>query len=215
MHIALIGASGFIGSALRKEALSRGHGVTALVQHPDKLAGDDHGNGKLRAVKADVLDPALAAQLKGHDAVISAFSGHAQSDIYDYYLRGIRAIIRATQEAGVPRLLVVGGAGSLEVAPGLQVVDTPEFPAQWKATAEGAREALKLLQQETHLDWTMLSPSAHIAPGQRTGNFRLGTDQLLVDKSGESHISLEDYAVAMIDELENPAHPRQRFTVGY
>ncbi|KRB94213.1 NAD(P)-dependent oxidoreductase [Noviherbaspirillum sp. Root189] len=215
MQIALIGASGFIGSALRKEALSRGHGVTALVQHPEKLAADDHGKGRLQAVKADVLDPALAAQLKGHDAVISAFSGHAKSDIYDYYLRGMRAIIRATQEAGVPRLLVVGGAGSLEVAPGLQVVDTPEFPAQWKATAEGAREALKLLRQQTHLDWTMLSPSAHIAPGQRTGNFRLGTDQLLVDKSGESHISLEDYAVAMIDELEKPAHPRQRFTVGY
>jgi putative NADH-flavin reductase len=213
MQIALIGASGFIGSALRKEALSRGHGVTALVQHPEKLAAE--GNGKLQAVKADVLDPALAAQLKGHDAVISAFSGHAQSDIYDYYLRGIRAIIRATQEAKVPRLLVVGGAGSLEVAPGLQVVDTPEFPAQWKATAEGAREALKLLRQETQLDWTMLSPSAHIAPGQRTGNFRLGTDQLLVDKNGESHISLEDYAVAMIDELEKHAHPRQRFTVGY
>lgn len=213
MQIALIGASGFIGSALRKEALSRGHDVTALVQHPEKLAAE--GNGKLKAVKANVLDPALAAQLKGHDAVISAFSGHAQSDIYDYYLRGIRAIIRATQEAKAPRLLVVGGAGSLEVAPGLQVVDTPEFPAQWKATAEGAREALKLLRQETQLDWTMLSPSAHIAPGQRTGNFRLGTDQLLVDKNGESHISLEDYAVAMIDELEKPAHPRQRFTVGY
>lgn len=213
MQIALIGASGFIGSVLRKEALSRGHSVTALVQHPEKLAAE--GNGKLQVVKADVLDPALAAQLKGHDAVLSAFSGHAQSDIYDYYVRGIRAIIHATQEAGVPRLLVVGGAGSLEVAPGLQVVDTPDFPAQWKATAEGAREALKLLRQETQLDWTMLSPSAHIAPGQRTGKFRLGADQLLVDKSGESHISLEDYAVAMIDELEKPVYSRQRFTVGY
>lgn len=112
-------------------------------------------------------------------------------------------------------MLVVGGAGSLEVAPGVQLVDTPEFPAQWKGTAEGAREALKLLRAEAELDWTMLSPSAHLEPGERTGRFRLGTDQLLVDAQGASRISVEDYAVAMIDELERPAHARRRFTVGY
>ncbi len=212
MKVALIGATGFIGSGLRKELLSRGHRVTALVGHPEKLA--PHPN--LTAVKVDVQDTAaLGNQLKEHDAVISAFSGHAQSDVYGYYVQGIRSIISAAKAAKVPHLLVVGGAGSLEVAPGVQVVDSPEFPAQWKATALGAREALRLLRTEKELNWTMLSPSAMIAPGQRTGKFRLGGDQLLVKGDGKSEISLEDYAVAMIDELERPAHPRKRFTVGY
>jgi len=212
MKIALIGATGFIGSGLLKEALARNHQVTALVAHPEKLAA--HPN--LTPVGTDVLDETtLAQQLVGHDAVISAFSGHAQSDTCGYYVRGIRSIIAAVKQAGVPRLLVVGGAGSLEVAPGVQLIDTPDFPAAYKASAEGAREALKLLRQEPELNWTMLSPSAVIAPGKRTGQFRLGTDQLLFGADGESTISAEDYAVAMIDELENPAHPRQRFTVGY
>ena len=212
MNIALIGATGFIGSALLKEALARGHQVTALVAHPEKLAAA----ANLKPQATDVLDrDRLAAQLQGHDAVISAFSGHAQSNTYDYYLQGIRAIIAAVKQADIQRLLVVGGAGSLEVAPGLQVVDTPDFPAMWKASAEGARDALKLLRDEAHLNWTMLSPSAMIAPGERTGKFRLGTDQLLVDAAGQSKISVEDYAVAMIDELEKPAHARKRFTVGY
>ncbi|HZW22524.1 NAD(P)-dependent oxidoreductase [Noviherbaspirillum sp.] len=212
MRIALIGATGFIGSAILKEALSRGHQVTAVVAHPGKLAPA----ANLTPVGVDVLDQAqLAARLKGVDAVISAFSGHAQSDVYDYYLRGIRAIIVATKEAAVPRLLVVGGAGSLEVAPGLQLLDTPNFPAMYKPTAEGAREALRLLREEKSLNWTMLSPSAVIAPGERTGKFRLGGDRLLADEKGESRISVEDYAVAMVDELEKPTHLRQRFTVGY
>ena len=212
MKIALIGATGFIGSAILKETLGRGHEVSALVSHPEKLAAANH----LTALGTDVLDSAkLAEQLKGHDAVISAFSGHAQSDVHAYYMQGIRSIIDATRRAGVPRLLVVGGAGSLEVAPGLLVIDTPEFPAQWRGTAQGALDALNLLKQDDTLNWTMLSPSAMIAPGQRTGKFRLGTDQLLVNDKGESTISVEDYAVAMIDELEKPAHARTRFTVGY
>jgi uncharacterized protein len=212
MNIGLIGATGFIGSILLKEALARGHQVTALVAHPEKLTAA----ANLKPVGTDVLDQdRLAAQLKGHDAVISAFSGHAQSNTYDYYMQGMRAIVAAVKQADVQRLLVVGGAGSLEVAPGLQVLDTPDFPAMWKATAEGARDVLKMLREEAHLNWTMLSPSAMIAPGERTGNFRLGTDQLLVDAAGESKISVEDYAVAMINELENLAHARQRFTVGY
>jgi len=212
MNIALIGASGFIGSALLQEALVRGHSVTALVSNPSKLAAQDG----LTVLKTDVTDTAtLSAQLRGFDAVLSAFSGHAQADVYDYYMRGIRSIIASAKQAEVKRLLVVGGAASLEVAPGVQLFDTPEFPAQWKATAQGARDALALLRQEAELNWTLLSPSAHIEPGQRTGQFRLGTEQLLVDAKGESRISLQDYAVAMIDELEKPAHPRQRFTVGY
>jgi putative NADH-flavin reductase len=212
MNIALIGASGFIGSALLDEALARNHAVTALVSHPEKLAA----RANLTAVATDVLDEArLAARLRGHDAVISAFSGHAQGDILGYYMKGIRSIIAATKAAAVPRLLVVGGAGSLQVAPGMDLLDTPEFPAQWKPTAEGAREALQLLRQEPVLAWTMLSPAAVIAPGPRTGTFRIGSDRLLVDANGDSRISLADYAVAMIDELEKPVHSRQRFTVGY
>lgn len=212
MNIALIGATGFIGSQLLTEALARGHQVTALVSRPERVPG--HPNVKALAV--DVQDgAALAASLAGHDAVISAFSGHAQADVHDYYLRGFRSILAAVKQSGVPRLLTVGGAGSLEVAPGVQVVDTPDFPAQWKATALGARDALNLLRDEQQLDWTMLSPAAMIEPGARTSVFRTGTDQLLVDASGESRISLEDYAIAMIDELERPAHTRSRFTVAY
>ena len=212
MNIALIGASGFIGSALRNEALARGHKVTALVTNPAKLAAQPG----LTALKADARDTAaLATQLQGHDAVISAFSGHAQADTLDYYLAGFKSIVAAVKRAGVPRLLVVGGAGSLEVAPGVQLLDTPQFPDMYKPTAEGARQALKALQGEAALNWTMLSPSAIIAPGERTGKFRLGGDQLLADAQGNSRISVEDYAVAFIDELERPAHARRRFTVSY
>lgn len=212
MNIALIGASGFIGSALRQELLSRGHAVTALVSQPDKLAPA----ANLRTVKVDVLDTAaLTVQLRGHDAVMSAFSGHAQQDVLGYYERGIRSIVAAAREARVPRLLVVGGAGSLEVAPGVQLLDTPQFPAAYRATAEGARLALNLLRAQEGLNWTMLSPSAVIFPGERTGRFRLGGDQLLVDAQGESRVSVQDYAAAFVDELERPAHERRRFTVGY
>lgn len=212
MNIALIGASGFIGSALRQELLSRGHAVTALVSQPDKLAPA----ANLRTVKVDVLDTvALTTQLRGHDAVMSAFSGHAQQDVLGYYERGIRSIVAAAREARVPRLLVVGGAGSLEVAPGVQLLDTPQFPAAYRATAEGARLALNLLRAQEGLNWTMLSPSAVIFPGERTGRFRLGGDQLLVDAQGESRVSVQDYAAAFVDELERPAHERRRFTVGY
>lgn len=212
MKIVLIGATGYVGAKLLDEALARGHAVTAIVTRPEKLAG----RAGVTAVQADVLDAtALAAQLRGHDVVISAFSGHAQADVYAYYMRGITAVIGATKAAGVPRLLVVGGAGSLEVEAGVQLVDTPAFPAQWKGTAEGARQALNLLRAEPALDWTMLSPAAHLEPGTRTGQFRLGADQLLADAAGESRISLEDYAVALIDELERPAHRRARFCVAY
>lgn len=212
MNIVLIGASGYVGAPLLKEAASRGHRVTALVSNPAKMPATDN----VTASAVNVLDiAALAAHLKGHDAVISAFSGHAQADIRDYYVKGIRSIIDVVKQSGVPRLLVVGGAASLEVAPGVLLLDTPQFPAQWRPTAVGALEALGLLRQEKQLDWTFLSPSAHLEPGKRTGMFRLGTDRLLQDASGESRISLEDYAVAMIDELEKPTHSRRRFTVGY
>jgi len=212
MHIALIGASGFIGSALLKEALSRQHQVTALVSRPEKITT----SAQLTAHATDVQNLAqLTQQLQGFDAVISAFSGHANGDVLGYYVSGIKNIVEATKNANVNRLLVVGGAGSLEVAPGLQVIDTPDFPQAYRASAEGARQALNLLREESRLNWTMLSPSAMIAPGQRTNQFRLGKDQLLIATDGKSHISVEDYAVAMINELEQATYPRQRFTVGY
>ena len=197
MNIALIGASGFIGSALRTEALSRGHRLTALVSNPSKL--EPHANLEIKP--ANVLDTdSLAAQLRGHDMVISAFSGHADADIYGYYLKGIRSLLEAVRAAGVPRLLLVGGAGSLEVTPGVQLLDTPDFPAQWKATAEGARQALKLVRESTDLDWTVLSPPPHIHPGTRTGRYRTAQDAVIPGHGGPADISLEDYAVAMIDE---------------
>ncbi|MEO7495434.1 MAG: NAD(P)-dependent oxidoreductase [Massilia sp.] len=212
MKVALIGASGFIGSTLLDEAVARGHQVTALVSRPERVAAAPN----VIAVRADVNDTAaLAQQLKGHDAVITAFSGHAQADTYDYFVAGFISIVAAVKRAEIGRLLVVGGAGSLEVAPGVQVLDTPDFPAAYKQSAEGARRALDLLKDEPSLNWTMLSPAALIAPGERTGVFRLGTDQLLVDAQGQSRISVQDYAVAMIDELERPAHPRRRFTLAY
>jgi putative NADH-flavin reductase len=212
MKIALIGATGFIGSGLLAEALSRGHSVTALVSRPERVAPQ----AGLTVEGVNVLDQQqLAAKLEGYDAVISAFSGHAQEDVRGYYGRGADAIIGATKQARVPRLLVVGGAGSLEVAPGVQAVDTPQFPEQYKASALGARDTLEKLRKEQALDWTFLSPAAMIQPGERTGKFRLGGDQMLTDAQGNSRISVPDYAVAMIDELEQPAHSRKRFTVAY
>lgn len=211
MNIALIGAGGFIGSALLSEALARGHQLSALVTRPERLTA----HPQLRPLRADVFDTeALAAQLAGHEAVLSAFSGHAQDDVRGAYLRGVRSIISAVQRNG-QRLLIVGGAGSLDVAPGLQLLDTPEFPQAWRATAEGARDALALLREQPQLDWTMLSPPAQIEPGPRQGGVRIGRDQLLLDAQGRSRINTGDYAAAMLDELEQPRHHRQRFTVAY
>ncbi len=166
MNIALIGASGFIGSALREEALNRGHKVTALVSQPDKLTAQPG----LTVVKTNVMDTtAMAEQLKGVDAVLSAFSGHAQDDVRGYYVKGVKSIIAAAKAARAPRMLIVGGAGSLRVAPGSLLIDTPDFPEQYKSSALGAQDALALLREETELNWTMLSPAAEIFPAERTG----------------------------------------------
>jgi uncharacterized protein len=149
--------------------------------------------------------PDLVQLLKGHDAVISAVHFSASDP---------RQLIEAVKESGVKRYFVVGGAGSLEVAPGVKLIETPQFPPEYKAEASKGGDFLDLLRNEKALDWTFLSPSAVIAPGERTGQFRLGKDQLLTNDKG-SHISWEDYAIAAVDELERPAHIRQRFTVGY
>lgn len=213
MKIALIGATGFVGSAILKEALDRGHEVAAIVRNADKLTP----HGKLHPKKGDVYNEDEVVRLvTGHDVIISAFNpGWSNPDIYNQQVKGARSIINGVKKAGVKRLLFVGGAGSLEVKPGVQSVDLPEFPSEYKQGALATREALNMLRNEPTLDWSFLSPSADLFHGQRTGQFRLGTDQLLANAQGESRISVEDYAKAMIDEVEKPMHIRRRFTVGY
>jgi hypothetical protein len=202
MNIALIGATGQAGSRILAELSARGHQVTAIVRNPGKVPALPG----VTARQGDVADGAgLAALLAGHDAVISSVH-FLQSDA--------ATLIAAVREAKVPRYLVVGGAGSLEVAPGLRLIDTPEFPALYKAEATAGADFLDLLRQEKALDWTFLSPSALFFDGPRTGSFRLGGDQLLSNAQGSS-ISFADYAIALVDEVERPAHSRARFTVGY
>jgi len=213
MKVALIGATGYVGSRILSEALNRGHQVTAIVRNIEKLPP----HPQLSAAKCDVSNgDAVTGVVVGRDAVISAFNpSRGGRDKNTPQIGAIRSLIDGMKKAAVKRLLVVGGAGSLEVASGLQLVDTPDFPPLWKAGSLATREVLNILRSEHELEWSFLSPSAILEPGQRTGQFRLGTDQLLVDRTGQSKISLEDYAMAMVDELENPKHIRQRFTVGY
>jgi hypothetical protein len=177
--------------------------VIAIARHPEKVPAQRGVTPK----HGDVSDKAgLTSLLAGHEAVISAVRFVASDP---------RTLIEAVKAAGVPRYLVVGGAGSLEVAPGQRLVDTPTFPAAHKPEALKGGEFLQALRAEKDLDWTFLSPSAVIAAGQRTGKFRLGGDQLLTDDKGKSSISYEDFAVALVDELEKPTHSRRRFTVGH
>ena len=203
MKIAVIGASGNAGSRITSELASRGHAVTAIARHPEKIAVLPNVSAKA----GDVMDGAgLAKLIAGHDAAISSV----------HFLASDPAIlIAAAKASGVGRYLVVGGAGSLEVAPGVRLVTTPNFPAQYKAEAEKGAAFLDLLRAEKELNWTFLSPSALFVPGERTGKFRLGKDQLLTGADGKSWISFEDFAVALADEIERPAHLRARFTVGY
>jgi hypothetical protein len=203
MKIAHIGATGNVGSRIVAEALRRGHEVTAIARHPDKLQPQP----KLSTRRGDVNNQAdLTKLISGHDAVISSVK---------FQLINPHILIAAVKQAKLKRLLVVGGAGSLEVAPGVQLVDTPNFPEAYKAEALGGRDFLNVLRAEQDLEWTFLFPSAEFTPGQRTGKFRLGKDRLLTLPNGESKISMEDFAIAMIDELEAPKHVRERFTVGY
>lgn len=203
MQVALIGAGGRVGSRLATELLRRGHSVTGIERNPEKI-GARQG---LTVKRGDATQPAtLAPLIGGHDAVLSA-SRFQTSDA--------NALLTAVKSAGVTRLLVVGGAGSLETAPGKALVDTPGFPEAYKAEARAGGQFLQVLRKEHTLDWTFLSPSAEFAPGERTGHFRLGGDELLVDAKGKSWISMEDFAIAMVDELEHPRHSRRRFTVGY
>jgi putative NADH-flavin reductase len=213
VRIAIIGASGQIGAFIRDEALLRGHQVTAIVRHPEKITVQ---NPLLTVVKADILKNKVDELMKGHEAVISAYNpGWSNPEIYKEQIEGYKAIISGVKKSGIKRLLVVGGAGTLEVAPGVQLLDKASFPENIKGGVLATREVLYMLRKENELEWTFLSPPASIAAGERTGHYRVGKNQLLKNKEGESKISTQDYAVAMLDELEHPQHIRERFTVAY
>ncbi|MEX6686982.1 NAD(P)-dependent oxidoreductase [Danxiaibacter flavus] len=214
MKIVLIGATGFVGSHLLKEALHRNYDVTAIVRDPSKLAVNDK---HLTIVKGDVYnEDELTGLLEGYDVVVSAFnSGWQNPNIYNDFLKGSDAINNAAKKAGIRRIIIVGGAGSLFVAPGVQAVDTDAFPAEWKQGALGARDALTNIQKDSSLDWTFLSPPFNLHPGERTASFRIGHDEPIFNEKGESSISVEDLAVALFNELEKGEFIQRRFTVGY
>ena len=203
MKIALVGATGNIGAKVLNEAVNRGHAVTGIVRNPDKLKGKKG----VTAAGCDLAEEKkLAAAIKGHDAVIVSVR-HDLNDVSHVYT--------ACRSAGVKRVLIVGGAASLEVAPGVMLIDTPGFPDQIKVQATPAVVALNEIRKIKDLEWSFVSPSIMIVPGERTGKFRLGGDELLKDAKGESKISQEDFAIALIDEVEKPKHVGKRFTVGY
>jgi uncharacterized protein len=202
MKVAVLGASGRAGSEITKELSARGHQVLAIARKPDaipQLPG-------VIAKAGDASDPAALADLiRPADAVISALHFDVSAE----------TLLSALRQAGVPRLLVTGGAASLEVAPGVRVIDTPDFPEEWKGAALGGIAFLDALHGETQVDWTYFSPAALLSEGPRLGAYRTGTDQLLTDANGESKISFADYAIAMVDELEQHRHSRARFTAAY
>ncbi len=213
--IVLIGATGFVGSAILKEALDRGFNVTAAVRHPEKIELQDPNLAK---VSVDVTsEEAVATLAKGADAVISAYNpGWNNPHIAEDTLKGYTAIINGVKKAGVKRLQVVGGAGSLLVAPGKTVMDSGAIPSDVLPAIKALAQVLyEQLVPEKELDWVFFSPAGEIKPGERTGKYRLGLDDLIVDENGKSSISVEDYAKAMVDELEKPKHHHQRFTIGY
>lgn len=219
MNIALIGASGFVGKAVLNEALNRGHQVAALVRRPERLDGELDRDG-LKVIRVDVHEVAtLAGLLQGHDMVISAYSsGWNNPNMYDEYLSGSRAIQEAVKQSGVSRFLVMGGAGSLYIEPGKQIVDASTFPPEIRAGASAGRDYLNILCEEKSLDWAYLSPAMEMHPGtsgERKGTYRLGLDSPVFDEDNRSVLSVEDLAVVAVDEAENARHIRRRFTAAY
>ena len=208
MNVVLFGASGMIGSRVLKELVSRGHTVTAVVRDPSRVPNEPG----VKAVQGDVLNTAQVAEIvKGSAAVVSAYSpGPNHGVVVD----ATKSLIAGLKQAGVKRFIEVGGAGSLFVAPNVRLIDAPNFPSEYKEIALAHADALEVLRN-SDLDWTYFSPPAFIQPGERTGKFRLGDDTLIADEKGNSSISAEDYAIALVDELENPKHVRKRFTIGY
>lgn len=212
---ALIGASGFVGSAILKELLSRGYEVEALVRNPENVKVN---NPHLTVKKVDVADTkALADDLKGYDTIISAYNpGWTNPDIYNLTLQNYPRILEAAKEAGVKRLLIVGGAGTLFCTPGLRVVDSGAIPAEIMGGVKSlGKFYLETLNNEKDIDWVFFSPAGVLEPGEATGTYRLGKDDLIVDSNGNSHITVGDYAKAMVDELDTPSHHKERFTIGY
>lgn len=214
-NVVLIGASGFVGNAILNELLSRGHKVTAVVRNPEKI---NVSNSNLEIVKTDIADTnAMVGICKGKEAIISAYNpGWTNTDIYEETLRNYPLILEAAKRSGAKRLLCVGGAGTLFCAPGLRVVDSGAIPDAIMGGVKSLGEFyLNTLMNEKDIDWIFFSPAGTLEPGKRTGKFRLGKDDLIIDENGISHISVEDYAVAMVDELESPKHHCERFTIGY
>ena len=202
MRVAVLGASGRAGSEIAKELAARGHEVLAIARKPEAIPQAPGVTAKA----GDAADPAaLAALIGGMDAVISALHFDVTAE----------TLLTALRHAAVPRLLVTGGAASLETAPGTRVIDSPDFPAEWKGPAMGGIRFLEDLRQEKAIDWTFFSTAALLFEGPRTGKFRLGQDRLVTDSQGESRISFADYAIAMVDELEQHRYPRARFTAAY
>jgi uncharacterized protein len=209
MNVVLYGATGMIGSRVLTELLSRGHHVTAVVRNPGKVPQQTN----VVALKGDVFDAKdIAAKSAGADAVVSSISP-PPNDI-GQVAASISSLVQGVKDSGAKRLLVVGGAGSLFVAPGVDLIDSGHLPEEYKAIAIAHRDALKVLRT-ADIDWTYFSPAAFIQPGERTGKFRLGGDSLVTDEKGNSSISAEDYAISLVDELEKPQHIRKRFTIGY
>ncbi|UUC47200.1 NAD(P)-dependent oxidoreductase [Flavobacterium cerinum] len=215
MKIAIIGATGFVGSNILNEIISRNHQVTAIARNPK-----DTTDAGVHWVKADIFNVTeLANVLVGHDAVISAYnSGWTNPNIYADFIKGSESIQEAVKQSGVKRYIVIGGAGSLFVAPGLQAVDTPDFPKEYHAGATAARDYLNTLKNEKELDWAFFSPAFEMHPGittGRTGNYRLGLDNPVFDDNQRSILSVQDLAVVIADETENPKHHQVRFTAAY
>ena len=215
MNFAVIGASGYVGDAVVRELAARGHNITAFARNPAKVLAA----ANVRAVAADVTAADFAAQLAGFDAVVSAFNpGWTNPHIARDFRAGYAAILAAAKAAQVPYLLAVGGAGSLYVAPGVQLIDTPAFPQEIIDGANAARELLRDLQARDDLNWSLISPPARLGAEagfseERTGKYRLGQDDLLMDGDAPAGISVADLAVAIADDVEQKAHLRQRFTV--
>ena len=213
-NVVLIGASGFVGTAILNELLNRGHKVTAIVRDLAKVTAS---NPNLKVVQADVTDTdVLIEASKGKDAVISAYNpGWKNPNIYEETLKNYPLIVDSVKKSGVERLLIVGGAGTLFYAPGKMVMDADDVPAKLLPGIKSLGEFyLNTLRKENDIDWIFLSPAANMTPGERTGKFRIGKDDLVVDANGDSNISVEDYAVAMVDELEQKHHNKERFTKG-
>jgi putative NADH-flavin reductase len=213
MRIAIFGITGKAGSRIAREALSRGHDVVGVARDFSKVPLE---HARLQLVKGDVLDPAsVASAVRGADAVISAV-GPANFERTNPFLKNaVQSLLDGVRQAGIKRLLLVGGAGGLEVAPGVQLVDSPGFPEAWKGIALTHRDAFEVIRNVNDLDWTYVAPAAMFEPGERTGKYRKDGDRLVADAQGNSRISMEDYAVAMLDEVEKPAHKKARMSVGY